>query len=154
MSEVMELLRAKLSIARRVLADLVQHYQQLDDDQRLEKSNIVLDQVNSYLQIERNLIFPMMEKTGSYQHVMDRTCDIHGRIEGIIERATMMHVDEPSFEYYDDMAGLLGLLDALADNDNRGIFAWANAHLTEEDSYYLITHLKDETAHESLPAFR
>jgi hypothetical protein len=154
MSEVMELLRAKLGIARRVLADLVQHYQQLNDDQRLEKSNIVLDQINSYMQIEQNLLFPLMARTGDYRHVMERTRDIHGRIDAIIEKATMMHVDEPSFEYYDDMARLLGLLDALADNDNRGIFPWAAAHLTDEDSYHLITHLKDETAHESLPAFR
>lgn len=154
MSEVIELLRVKLGIARRVLADLVGNYQRLNDDQRMEKSNIVLDQVNSYMQIEQNLLFPLMARTGDYRNVMERTRDIHDRIDSIVEKATMMHVDEPSFEYYDDMARLLGLLDALAENDNRGIFPWANAHLTDEDSYTLITRLKDETAHESLPAFR
>lgn len=155
MSEVLEFLKTKLTVARRELASLVQNYQQLNDDDRLAKSNLIFDHLNSYIQIEGNFLFPLLEKAEGQQGVIERTRDLHDRIKEIAEKAIMLHVDEPGFEYYDEMNRLLGLVDALTQNDNESIFSWAEQNLSEQDSVAMMKRLRDQTVQESsMPAVR
>ena len=51
---VLELLDAKRNLALQILRDFNKHYLRLDDTTRLEKSNAIFDEVNSYLQIKEN----------------------------------------------------------------------------------------------------
>lgn len=150
MREVMELLHAKLNIARQVLADLVRNYQDLNDDERLEKSDLVFGNVNSYVQIQGNLIFPLMTRTGEHDDLVQRSRTIHERIDALMEHAIMMHVDEPGFEYYDNLVRLQGLLDLMAKTDSETVFPWAETYLSEDEHYELIQHLNEQTRHESI----
>jgi hypothetical protein len=155
MSEVLEFLKTKLTVARRELASLVQNYQQLNDDERLAKSNLIFDHLNSYIQIEGNFLFPLLEKAEGQQRVIEQTRDLHERIKDIAEKAIMLHVDEPGFEYYDEMNRLLGLVDALTQNDNESIFLWAEQNLCEQDSVAMMKRLRDQTVQESsMPVVR
>jgi hypothetical protein len=149
--EILELLHAKLNIARRVLAGLVANYESLDDNERLDQSNTVMDQVNSYIQIQQNLIFPVIRRTGEHDDIITRTKQVHDRIETLTEHAIMMHVDEPGYEYYDDLARLMGVLDLAEKTDHEVLFPWANAYLTDEDQYQMVGRVKEQTRHESLP---
>jgi hypothetical protein len=149
MMEILELLHAKLNIARRVLTDLVGNYRILNDDQRLEKSSIVMDNINSYLQIQENLVFPVIARSGMYDDMLFKGREVHERIEYVLEHAIQVHVDEPGFEYYDFLNQLLGLLDLAERTDRETIFVWAETYLSKEDEYHMIAHLREQTAHET-----
>lgn len=150
--EIIDLLHSKLNLARRVLQELIQDYTKLDDTQRLEKSNTILDEVNSYLQIKGNLIFPFIRKKGIHDDLIQRSHAVDKEINQITEMSIMMHVDEPSGEYYHNMVTLLNLLDRVARVDGESIAPWMREYLTEEDLYYIATHLKNQMTHESLPS--
>lgn len=150
--EVLEVLAAKRNLARRVLTDLVTNYKVLNDDRRLEKSNTILDGLNSYLQIEENLFFPFMHRTGEHEDLVLKIKAVHERIEEVAEHAIMMHVDEPSGEYYHRLVDLVELLDLAKRTDDEVLFPWAEAYLTEEDQYYIARNLKNQMVQESLPS--
>lgn len=150
--EVLDVLAAKRNLARRVLKDLIDNYKVLEDDERLEKSNTILDEVNSYLQIEENLFFPYIRKTGEHDDLIERIKAGHERIEEVSEHAIMMHVDEPSGEYYHQLMRLGDLLDIAKRTDEEVLFPWARAYLTEEEQYYIASHMKNEMVQESLPS--
>jgi hypothetical protein len=150
--EVLEIIAAKRNLARRVQQDLVDNFRKMEDAQRLEKSNTILDEVNSYLQIEENLIFPFIRRQGRQEDLIERVRLIHQEIETLTEHAIMMHVDEPSGEYWKDMIALGELLDRAKQADEDILFPWAKAYLSDEDQYYIATHLKEQMTHESLPS--
>ena len=150
--EVLDLIAAKRNLARRVLDEFITGYMAIDDTERLEKSNTILDEVNSYLQIEGNLIFPFIRKRGGYDEVIDRARAVHSKIEDVTEHAIMMHVDEPSGEYFNDMARLAEYLDQAKKVDEETIFPWARKYLSDADQLLIAKHLKEQMAHESLPS--
>lgn len=150
--EIISLLHSKLNLARRVLRELTQDYMKLDDTQRLEKSNTIMDEINSYLQIKGNLIFPFMRKKGLHDDLIHRSFQVDQEIERIIELSIMMHVDEPSGEYYHNMVNLVHLLDQAERTDSEAVYPWMKEYLTEEDQHYIATHLKNQMVHESLPS--
>ena len=150
--EVLDIIAAKRNLARRVQQDLVNNFKSLEDAERLEKSNLILDEVNSYLQIKENLLFPFIERQNKYEDMIARICAVHSDIEALTEHAIMMHVDEPSGEYWKDMIKLGDLLDRAQKTDEELLFPWAKAHLSDEDQYYIATHLKEQMTHESLPS--
>lgn len=150
--EIISLLHSKLNLARRVLRELTQDYMKLDDTQRLDKSNTIMDEINSYLQIKGNLIFPFIRKRGIHDDLVHRSTLLDQEIKHIVELSIMMHVDEPSGEYYHNMVSLLHLLDHVERVDSENIFPWMKEYLTEDDQHYISTHLKNQMVHESLPS--
>lgn len=150
--EILDVISAKLNLARRVAKDLVDNYKAMEDAERLEKANTILDQVNSYLQIEENLIFPFIRRQGECDDLMQRARDVHAEIEKLTEHAIMMHVDEPSGEFFNDMRRLVDLLDLAEKTDRQTVFPWAEAYLTPDDQVYIATKMKNQMAHESLPS--
>jgi hypothetical protein len=153
-TEIRDLLQRKLDIAREQLNGLIQEYMNLNDDARLEKTNFAFDQITSYIQIERNLLFPVIHKRERGNDLIDPSIAIHEDMNQIMERAVMLHVDEPDFTFYDNLTGLLALLNKLADLDQQSVWPWLEKNLTEEDTATIIPRLQDQTIHESLPAFR
>lgn len=150
--EILDVISAKLNLAQRVARELVDNYKMMEDAERLEKANTILDQVNSYLQIEGNLIFPFIRKNGECDDLLERARNVHQEIETLTEHAIMMHVDEPSGEFYNDMRRLIDLLDVARKTDQQAIFPWANAYLSEEDQLYVASKMKNQMTHESLPS--
>jgi hypothetical protein len=150
--EINNLLRAKLKLAQRILRELIHNYRELNDTQRMEKSNAIMDEVNSYLQIKENLLFPFMRKKGLHDDLIARSALVDTEINKLTEFSIMMHVDEPSGEYYRNMVTLLGLLDQVERVDSESVFSWVKQYLDEEDQYYIATHLKKQMTHESMPS--
>ncbi len=150
--EIINFLHSKINSARRVLRELTQDYMKLDDNQRLEKSNTIMDEVNSYLQIKENLIFPYIRKTGRHNDLIERSLAVDNEIDRITELSIMMHVDEPSGEYYHNMVLLLKLLDRAEHTDSESIFPWMKEYLSEDDQHYIHTHLNNQMTHASLPS--
>ena len=150
--EIANLLHTKLNLARRVLRELIHDYMKLDDTQRMEKSNTILDEVNSYLQIKENLIFPFIREKGLHEDLVQRSSQIDREIDRITEMSIMIHVDEPSGEYYHNMVTLLDLLDKVERVDSESILSWMREYLTDDDRHYIATHLKNQMTQESLPS--
>lgn len=150
--EVLDVVSAKLHLAQRVLKDLVDNFKKLEDAERLEKSNTILDEVNSYLQIEENLFIPFMRQKGNFDDLIERIQVVHEELDNLTEHAIMMHVDEPSGEYWKDMARLANVLDRADRMDQEVLFPWARVYLTEEDQYHIATNLKNQMVEESLPS--
>lgn len=147
--EVLDVLVDKRDLARLVLEDLISHYMQLDDTVRLEKANTILDSVNSYLQVEENLFFPFMQRTGEHDDLIARIKSVHDKIDEVAEHAIMMHVDEPSGEFYHELVNLVKLLELAKRNDEEVLFPWCQVYLTDADRYFIMTHLKNQMVQES-----
>jgi len=150
--EILEVIHGKLNLARRVLHELIDNYKHLEDTPRLEKTTTIMDAINSYLQLEENLIFPYIRKTGEHDDLIDRAKSVHEQIENIIEHTINIHVDEPSGEYYDNLVRLLTLLEQAAKVDEDAIIPWARVYLSSTDQEYIARHLKEQMTHESLPS--
>jgi hypothetical protein len=150
--EILNVIAAKLNLAERVLEDLTANYRHLDDATRLEKANTILDEINSYLQIEENLLFPFMQRNGEYDDLLAKARAVHEQIEDLTEYAIMMHVDEPSGEFWKNMVKLKDLIVLARRADEEMIFPWAKVYLSERDQYYIATNMKNQMTHESLPS--
>lgn len=148
--QVLDVINSKMEIAQRFLRDLVVNYDQLDDTARIERANIGLGNVQSYLQIEQNLLFPLIERTGEDTDILARACRIQNQMDDVLERSVMVHVDEPDHEFYHGMERLLNLLEQAAEVDREFIFPWAKEHLTEEEQFSMLTNLQEQTAQETL----
>jgi hypothetical protein len=149
--EVLELIHAKLALAHRVLKDLIAHYEGMEDATRVEKSNTILDELNSYLQIEENLLFPFIRRTGEHEDLIERAKTVHQQIDYVTEHMVMMHVDEPGGDFYNRLLTLDNLLAEAERIDREVLFPWAKAYLSEADQDYIANHLKDQMTHESIP---
>lgn len=152
--EILEIIQAKRSTAMRYLRDLLDNYGRLDDSDRMDKANMALDNISSYLQIQQNLLFPFIEKTGEHDDIMARSCEVQNRIDEVLEKAVMVHVDEPGNVFYHDMNVLFHLLEQAEQIDRDAIFPWARVYLTKQDDMTLLNQLRVETAHESQPKLR
>jgi hypothetical protein len=150
--EILDVIAAKRNLAQRVLQDLLQNYKNMDDTQRLEKANTILDEINSYLQIEENLLFPFIQKGEQSNHLLEKMLHAHGQIEYVMEHTIMMHVDEPSGEFWQGMARLSDLIYQARQADEETVFPWCEAHLSEADQYYIAINMKNQMTHESLPS--
>ena len=150
--EVLDIIAAKRNLARRVLRDLIDNYKKLDDNQRLEKSNTIMDELDSYLQIVGNLFLPFMKKSGEFDDLVAKIDVIHVKLDNMAEQAIMMQVDEPSGEYFKAMVRLSDILDEGARVDEQVLFPWARTYLSEEDQYFIAKNLKTQMVQESLPA--
>lgn len=148
--EITSVLNSKLDFAKRVLSELIQDYSRLDDTQRMEKSNTIMDEINSYLQIKENLLFPFIHEKGLHEDLIDRSAAVDRDIERIMELSIMMHVDEPSGEYYHNMVTLRDLLEKAKRTDAESVFAWLREYLSEDDQHYIASHLKNQMRHESV----
>lgn len=149
--EILAVVQAKRNLAEQVLRDLIANYKALNDTVRLEKSNTIQDEINSYLQIEENLFFSYVRKAGD-EAILPPIKAVHDEIEMISEHSIMMHVDEPSGEYYQDMLRLIEAIEKAKRNDDEILFPWAEKNLSEADQYEIATQFKNQMVHESLPS--
>lgn len=148
--EVLDLmLTAKLNLASRLLDDWLERYHVMDNTERLELSETILDETRSYLQIEENLILPFMEKEGGNEELIHRVRVLHRRIEDLIGHAVMVHIDEPGNEYFYRMERMRGLLAEILKTNEETIFPWMRTTLTEADQRLIAARLKNQVGYES-----
>lgn len=150
--DILEFMESKLDRARRTLAKFIAEYDRMEDSDRMGRSTAILDEVNSYLQIEENLLFPFIRKTGKHEDLIARSRETHSEINDIIEHTIHMHVDEAGGEFYDNLVRLSRALDNAHRVDQEAILPWAKVYLKEEDHEYIASHLKEQMVHESLPS--
>jgi hypothetical protein len=147
--EVLDIISSKLDVAQRVLRDLVSNYYSMDDTARIERANIVLDNVNSYLQIEQNILLPYIEGSEEHVDIFARVCEVQNKIDNLLEKAVMVHVDEPDHQFYYSMEALQKLLSQAEQADREALFPWVRTYLTDADQPRMLDHLKAQTAHET-----
>lgn len=150
--QVLDFLHGKLARARKVLRELIDHYEGMENSERMGKSTTIMDAINSYLQIKENLILPYMINAGQYRDLVEKVCAVHGDIENITERSIMIHVDEHGGDFYNNMVRLDALLAEAERTDKEILFPWCEVHLKEEDQRYIAEHLADQMTQESLPS--
>jgi hypothetical protein len=147
--QVLDIISSKLDIAQRVLRDLVSNYYSMDDTARIERANLVLDNVNSYLQIEQNILLPYIEGAEGNADILARLCEVQNRIDALLEKAVMVHVDEPDHQFYYSMEALQDLLRQAEQVDREVLFPWVRTYLVDADQPRMLDHLKEQTAHET-----
>ncbi|HEY9745246.1 MAG TPA: hypothetical protein V6C99_03400 [Oculatellaceae cyanobacterium] len=148
--EVLEIISSKMEMAQHFLDDLLSNYDRLDDTARIDRANVVFDNITSYLQIEQNLLFPYIRKTGEHDDILEQALAVHDRIDEEMEKSVMVHVDEPDHQFYHGLDTIRGLLERAKRIDQEMIFPWARVYLSEEDHYALLNPLKEQTAHETV----
>jgi hypothetical protein len=148
--EILEIISSKLETAQYFLDDLLKNYERLEDTPRIEKANIIFENITSYLQIEQNLLFPFIKASREHDDILDRAQAIHDRIDEEMEKTVMVHVDEPDHQFYHGLGALARLLDEAKRVDHEAIFPWSRVYLSETDHISLLNHLKEQTAHETV----
>lgn len=148
--EILEIISSKLETAQHFLDDLLKNYERLDDTPRIEKANIIFENISSYLQIEQNLLLPYIEATGEHNDILARACAVQNRLDDELEKVVMVHVDEPDRQFYHGLHTIAHLLEAAKQVDHEAIFPWAHMYLSEVDHFTLLNHIKEQTAHETV----
>jgi hypothetical protein len=148
--EIIEIISSKLETAQHFLDDLLKNYDRLEDTPRIEKANIIFENISSYLQIEQNLLFPFIKASKEHDDILARACVIQNRIDEELEKTVMVHVDEPDGQFYHGLQALSRLLDEAKRVDHEAIYPWSRVYLSETDHFSMLNHLKEETAHETV----
>ena len=149
--QILEFLNAKLNYASQLLDELILQYDALNDDGRLAKSNIILDNLRSYRRIKYNLLMPYLHaKRDLYEDIIAGDQEIHEMFEFIDEHAIQIHVDEPNHEYYDRMVQLREIVQRADRYDKTRLYPWFEQYLTEEDQQAITSQLDKQMNDETL----
>ena len=153
--EAIRALQSKARDALEVLNELTHAYGGMDDTLRIEKSNFILDDINSYLQIKGNLLLPSVRRAnvqGETEALLQEAEAVDSAIKNLIEHILQLHVDEPGGEYYNDLLRLSKLVAQASQADETRLLPWLEAHLNATEQARLDKHLKAQMTHESLPS--
>src|SRR6478609_2794157 len=152
-NEACDYLKARLTFAQKELKSVIELYDSLNDDIRMSNSKKIFYEILGYVQIQTVIIFPMMEKDSTNLESVQRSKELHQSIRDTIEKATMLHVDEPDHEYLNRLRALDLLVDSLVQHDQGTVLQWMDANLTVEDVARLMPRLKENAMQEALPSF-
>jgi phenylalanine-4-hydroxylase len=152
-NEACDYLRSRLNLAHKELKSLIQLYSGLNDDVRMSHSKSVFYEILSYIQIQSVVIFPLMEKQEQGQETIKRSKELHSSLKEVIDRSTMIHVDEPDNEYLHQLKSIDLLLESLSQHDERTVLVWMETNLSVDDVARLLPRLKEHAMQESLPSF-
>ena len=152
-NEASDYLKARLTFAHKELKSVIELYDTMNDDVRMSNSKKIFYEILGYIQIQTVIIFPLMEKDTTTVESITRSRELHQSIRDTIEKATMLHVDEPDHEYLNRLRALDLLVNSLVQHDNGTLLQWMESHLTVEDVARLMPRLKENAMQESLPSF-
>ena|GEM_PF-2766460 len=152
-NEACDYLKARLTLAQKELKSVIQVYDDINDDVRMSNSKRIFYEILSYIQIQNVIIFPLMGKDTRSAESIQRSQELHQSIRDCIDRATMLHVDEPDHEYLNRLRALELLVDSLVHHDEGTLLQWMDANLTVEDVARLMPRLKENAMQEALPSF-
>jgi len=152
-NEASDYLKARLTFAQKELKSVIELYDGLNDDVRMSNSKKIFYEILGYIQIQSVIIFPLMEKDTTTVESITRSKELHQSIRDTIEKATMLHVDEPDHEYLNRLRALDLLVNSLVEHDNEMLLPWMDTHLTIEDVARLMPRLKENAMQEALPSF-
>jgi hypothetical protein len=128
-------------------------YQHEEHEATIQNTGAIFDSIRSYIQIQENLIFPQLSQQ---QNLLGQkqafSQSIHEELENIMDSSVLMHVDEPSCEFKQNLEALLGLLKKYQQFDEVSFFPQAKRHLSPEDLTEIHQHLDAEMKQERLPA--
>jgi hypothetical protein len=152
-NEASDYLKARITFAQKELKSVIQLYDTMNDDVRMSNSKKIFYEILGYIQIQSVIIFPLMEKDTTTVESITRSKELHESIRDTIEKATMLHVDEPDHEYLNRLRALDLLVNSLVEHDQGTLVQWMDAHLTVEDVARLMPRLKENAMQEALPSF-
>lgn len=148
---VLEFMSEKGAHATRELQELVASYDLLENQTLIQKSSEAFDHLRSYLQIEENLVLPMLKNLTGLAYPLQYAKTVFDEMEYIMEHGIMMHVDEPSLEYKHHLVDLLELLKQYRGYEEQEVLPLARAQFSPEVMASLQEHLYAQTNHESHP---
>ncbi len=149
MQDIINLVQSKINGAQDMLDDLIHNYADVPDTKRLDTTNLVMNQVHSYIHIVANLLLPRVDANGRNGDIVARNRTIIDDIEQLSEHMLMMHVDEPDNEFFNDLKKLADRLARAKRTVVDTIVPWAESNLTEEESQALMTQVGDQMSHET-----
>ncbi len=150
--EVIDFVKSKLNFAILVLDDFIIRYGEMGDDERLEKSDTIFDNVRTYLRVEENMLLPALRRQETlYQDIIEEVHLVHEQINYVLEHTIMIHVDEPQHEYYNRMVQLRALLGKATELDHTRLFPWLDQYLDATERSQMGSKLDVQTTHESMP---
>jgi hypothetical protein len=155
-NQVSEYLETRLSMVQKELLSLVQGYQEFNDDVRMEKSKSVFYQIESYLQLKKVVILPLVQTDQSQNALFVSsiaTKELEDGIGKLIENTTMLHVDEPDLEFYNNLCALQERVNTMREQDQKNILPWLETHLSMEQAASLMPRLKENAMQDALPSF-
>lgn len=149
--DLFEFLDHKLRIAVHNIEALLNHFdsqETIDREGLIQKGGAAFDLIISYIRIEDNLIFPALRKKGLLQQEIAAIKAIQQEIENIIESSVMMHVDEPSCEFRDNLKALLKQLIRYRNIDQQQIFPYAKNAFSTNEMRALLKNVQEQMSHE------
>jgi hemerythrin-like domain-containing protein len=120
----------------------------LDRDEMIQKGGAIFDIVVSTIQIEDNLLYPKLREKGLLLEEYGVIRELQQEVEDIIESSVMMHVDEPSFEFRDNLQALHRCLLKYRRFDEKVVFPVARTALGHHEMRDVLRHIQEETSHE------
>lgn len=154
-SNIFTFLIDKRQAASIVLRDIIAKYENVEVQNRgdrMERASIAFDQVRTYIKLLENQVFPSLERYDISNRLKDavlQSRDVHDRLERMLEKTIMIHVDEPFYEFRDNLVDMMSLLTRDEQLCDEIIFVEAMHVLTPQHIEELGEHIEDETHHET-----
>jgi hypothetical protein len=151
MGDLVRYLNSKLNRALEALNQLITYYECEDNPDRnhiIQQSGAIFDLVISYMKIEDNQIYPRFRRDGNLDREYHESRNLQREIEAIMDSSVLMHVDEPSNDFLDNLYALRRVLEHLRRLDQKLVFPQIQEGMTPEMEAEIDAHLQEEMLHE------
>lgn len=145
--DIFDYLNERRAHCIRILRRMVDHYDKMENVKHIDQSHHAFDELMTYLKVEENLLYPKIIAKPQLKEALTYTHNLHGEMENILEKSVMIHVDEPSYEYRNNMEQLLVLLEKEDRYDRAELYPKAREVLTEKDYEDIDEHLGSAQDH-------
>jgi len=119
---IFETLQSHKKMILEELQTLIDHYMELDEETLMASISRILDMYRMHQELEENYIYLAVQTVPSFSPIVQKACQSHEEIQKIIDKTTMVHVDEPDLTFIKDVKQLKALLKKHFDLDEQMVF--------------------------------
>lgn len=124
----------KLSRALVLLNQVIESFKKLDNTHNMKESSLIFDEIRTYIEVSENLLFPAFTAAiPDGKNLLSSVKIRHADLDRVIEKSTMMHVDEPRYEFEECLEAIRDLLLQEQASNQSKIFPLAKQHIPENE---------------------
>lgn len=106
------------------MKSFLQDYRRIDDNQRMERVAKAFNTYRAHMILEERHIYSAIRSLNNFEPKIQKALEHHQDIEDMISHILNLHVDEPHFEFRDQMQKLLKLIEDHSQFEEEELFPY------------------------------
>lgn len=148
--ELIQYLKNLVEKTNEKLGRIIAKHDDMTNIKRIDESRQVFDDLELYLQLKHNQIFPRLETVkidATSRQQVEESLEIDNNIEYMLEKLVMIHVDDPYHEYRQKLEKLKEYVDMVEAFDKTNLYPLIRSNLTDLECDDVVNHIRDEQLH-------